>query len=518
MANSTTNIDTISASQASKEVTANAYFDAASGATLFGRRASTSSALTWGYYGGNFVTSAGALSQIANGTVALTASQTNYIVASKSAGAVSTSTATTNWNDTANYHRLYSVVTGASSVTSYTDSRQLATLTGAANLAAVPASLIPSADDTYDLGSASFEWRNLYVDGTANIDSLVADTADINAGTIDATAIGATTPSTGAFTTLGCTGNATIGGDASTNQHFIYGDTNINLAGSAGFLIYGTTTDAPCAIMATDANTFDTPKGVLAFGGTNAYSNLAGSGTVQTCLTSVTTKINPQITVPNFFGYQLNPQFNNSAAMTTLRGCFARYDAGESWSGAHTNYYQFQAAGASINGSATGTLQDFYAYRADDVTVSTSIITGLRLAFNGRMSSGTGKWNTYNNGTALNYMNGALLLGTTTDDTVSKLQVNGGMAAAGTITTPGTTGAVTINKPVGRVNIAAAGTAITVTNSLVTANSIVMAVCATNDATAQVKNVVAAAGSFTINLAAAATSETAINFTVHNVI
>ncbi len=40
-----------------------------------------------------------------------------------------------------------------------------------------------------NLGSSSQEWRNLYIDGTANIDSLVADTADINAGTIDGATI-----------------------------------------------------------------------------------------------------------------------------------------------------------------------------------------------------------------------------------------------------------------------------------------------------------------------------------------
>jgi len=82
----------------------------------------------------------------------------------------------------------------------------------------VDSNLIPNTDDAYDLGSAVKEWRNLYLDGTANIDSLVADTADINAGTIDGTTIGATTASSGAFTTitasstLSVTGNATVGG------------------------------------------------------------------------------------------------------------------------------------------------------------------------------------------------------------------------------------------------------------------------------------------------------------------
>jgi hypothetical protein len=50
--------------------------------------------------------------------------------------------------------------------------------------------LIPDVDGTYDLGSSSKEWQDLYIDGTANIDSLVADTADINGGTIDGAVIG----------------------------------------------------------------------------------------------------------------------------------------------------------------------------------------------------------------------------------------------------------------------------------------------------------------------------------------
>lgn len=129
MANSSTNIDGISASQASKEVTANAYFDAASPATLYGRRASQCSGLTWGYYGGNVTKSDGTLGQVANGTIALTASTTNYVVAKKDDGAVSAATATTNWNSP-DYWRLYSVVTGAATVTSYTDVRELGRMTG----------------------------------------------------------------------------------------------------------------------------------------------------------------------------------------------------------------------------------------------------------------------------------------------------------------------------------------------------------------------------------------------------
>lgn len=118
MANSTTNIDTLSSSQSQKEVTANALFDAFSPAALYGRRASTSSALTWGYYGGNLLV-AGAVVSIANGVLTLAASTTNYVEANATTGAVTSNTS----GFTAGRIKLYSIVTGSGTVTSYIDYR-----------------------------------------------------------------------------------------------------------------------------------------------------------------------------------------------------------------------------------------------------------------------------------------------------------------------------------------------------------------------------------------------------------
>jgi hypothetical protein len=78
--------------------------------------------------------------------------------------------------------------------------------------ARVASDINPATDNTYDLGVTGHEWRNLNIDGTANIDSLVADTADVNGGTIDGTTIGAGTPSTGAFTTLTSSSTTTLNG------------------------------------------------------------------------------------------------------------------------------------------------------------------------------------------------------------------------------------------------------------------------------------------------------------------
>ena len=119
MAGSTTNLDLIAQSQASKEVTANALFDAGSPAVLFGRRASLCSGLNWFYYGGTMLVD-GVLTTIANNAaaLALTASATNYLEATR-AGVVSKNTT----GFTPGLIPLYTVVTGASTVTSYTDQR-----------------------------------------------------------------------------------------------------------------------------------------------------------------------------------------------------------------------------------------------------------------------------------------------------------------------------------------------------------------------------------------------------------
>ncbi|MDE2467233.1 MAG: hypothetical protein KGL35_00390, partial [Bradyrhizobium sp.] len=93
--------------------------DAAFGgaALAFSNQASTTTALTYGYYGGN-VYSNGANIIIAAGTVALTASATNYVQRT-AAGIVSVNTT----GFTSGLIPMATVVTGASTITSITDNR-----------------------------------------------------------------------------------------------------------------------------------------------------------------------------------------------------------------------------------------------------------------------------------------------------------------------------------------------------------------------------------------------------------
>lgn len=157
MSNSTTLLDLIAQSQSSKEVTANALADAGSPATLFGRRASLCSGLNWFYYGGIMLID-GVLTAISNNAaaLALSASTTNYVEATR-AGVVSKNTT----GFTAGSIPLYTIVTGASTVTSYTDQRawvQPTYLTGQASVA------VTTAD--YTLTAAEARCQYLTTTGT----------------------------------------------------------------------------------------------------------------------------------------------------------------------------------------------------------------------------------------------------------------------------------------------------------------------------------------------------------------
>ena len=153
MSDYTALLDTISASQSQKEVTANSALLAAWPAMMFAKRDSTSSGLTWGYYGGRLN---GA--NVGNGTVLLTASATNYIVVNRNTLAVSVATTTTNWNDTATYGRAYQVTVGTSAPSDWSDVRQACDGTGILDTRFLPLKVVSvayAATTTVDLSNYS---------------------------------------------------------------------------------------------------------------------------------------------------------------------------------------------------------------------------------------------------------------------------------------------------------------------------------------------------------------------------
>jgi hypothetical protein len=124
MADSTNTLPLLSASQASKEVSANSLFTAGSPSLLFGIDPRTTVALTLGYLGGKYRKADGTVITKADGTQALTASATNYIL--ETDGTVSKVTAApAGWPGplAAGARALYEVVCDGSGPTSYTDYR-----------------------------------------------------------------------------------------------------------------------------------------------------------------------------------------------------------------------------------------------------------------------------------------------------------------------------------------------------------------------------------------------------------
>jgi len=102
----------------------------------------------------------------------------------------------------------------------------------------VASNLIPSADNTYDLGASGSEWKDLYVDGTANIDTGSIDTANVG--------------------TLAVSGNSTLQGDLTVNG---------SISGSG-------------SIVATTANSLTTARTITIAGATAGAANFDGSDNI----------------------------------------------------------------------------------------------------------------------------------------------------------------------------------------------------------------------------------------------
>lgn len=143
----------------------NELFEVVSAGGVMGIDPSTSTGLTWGYIAGRL--NGIAVNSGSNGTVTLTNAATNYVVVNRTTGAVSVSTATTNWNNGIDYARAWKVVTAGGAVSSWEDWRVGGQgLFGGSGAGASGAQCIPVAcsDETTGLttGTAKVTFRMPY--------------------------------------------------------------------------------------------------------------------------------------------------------------------------------------------------------------------------------------------------------------------------------------------------------------------------------------------------------------------
>jgi hypothetical protein len=118
MSDSTTNLDQLSSGQNNQETRINETVDALSPSAALGRRASTVTGVTWGYYGvPRYYVNATAV-PVANGTIAITAASTRFLSMSRAGALSQIATAFA-----ADKLGLYKIVTSGAGFTSYEDHR-----------------------------------------------------------------------------------------------------------------------------------------------------------------------------------------------------------------------------------------------------------------------------------------------------------------------------------------------------------------------------------------------------------
>ena len=118
--------------------------------------------------------------------------------------------------------------------------------TGGANrLTIADGALSPVTTNQIDLGTSSLEYKNAFFDGTVTTDALVADTADIDAGTIDGVTLGTNSAITQAVIDNVNINGAQIGHTDDTDLVTL-ADQAVTIAGSltlsGGLTVNGTTT------------------------------------------------------------------------------------------------------------------------------------------------------------------------------------------------------------------------------------------------------------------------------------
>jgi hypothetical protein len=243
-------------------------------------------------------------------------------------------------------------------------------------------------------------------------------------------------------------------------------------------------------------------------------------------VTGITTGSYNQITAPLFAKYESSPGAIYAwtvAAANPMVYLLSQELKGTAGTDTQNEFLRLQTNSSTVTAYPGITFQTSNGTLASPTSVATSRVTG-EIAFHAYgggyrksaairgMTSGT--VNSSGAGQSIVFLTSA----TTVSSLTERLRITdaGSLNLERTVTAGGTTGAQTINKMSGSVNFAAGASSLVVTNSLVASTSFVFCTVQTNDATAVIKNVVPASGSFTINLSANATAETAVAFWVVN--
>jgi hypothetical protein len=248
----------------------------------------------------------------------------------------------------------------------------------------------------------------LLIASTTNVANLNA--SSLNGATFAAPgAVGSGTASTGAFTTLSSSGLS--------NLNFLeVNGTNTTLAAMAS--IDGTSTYNFSDIVGLQvAGTY---TGGLAT--TGLYGIYSGP------------TFTPTAVVQAEYGTFSLLTHNSGNAPIRLTATASLVDLGSAALGGTTSSAQsYLAFSPILAAAATTNITTYSGFTAQSASNGAAQSIANVYGFEGQQVSGTNRWNLYMSGTAINYLNGALLIGSATDNGVDKLQVTGTTTHTGQI-------------------------------------------------------------------------------------
>ena len=176
----------------------------------------------------------------------------------------------------------------------------------------------PTDDNEVDLGSSTVEFKDLYIDGTANLDAV-----DVDGGAIDGAAIGANSASTGAFTT-------------------VTASTSLDVTGSGGIILENdeTITNSTDGTILIDGKADFNDNALTGYGadlqtesGTSKTLAAGDNGTIIVCSSNSAVTITVPASLPSGFNCMIiqngSGQVSLSASSTTLNNRNGSKTAGQ---------------------------------------------------------------------------------------------------------------------------------------------------------------------------------------------
>ena len=326
--------------------------------------------------------------------------------------------------------------------------------TSTASIGEVSSSLIPSDDNTYDLGSSTSEWKDLYVDGVANIDTLGAATDGVTTAFINILSSSnsemagggiscsvALIPSTDnkydlgsstlewkdlyvdgvayidSFDAINSTGNSVLG-NAASDTHTITGNitSSGNISGSTSVNTITVTATSLGGTLTTAAQTNVTSVGTLS---SLAVGNVTSTGNI-TAISSSNVWLSASLGI--YGTLQTAAQGNiTSLGILTIVSSSGNSVLGDAVSDTHTFTGHITASG---NITASGTIQANGAIVAGGAITSGGTVTSTALTSTGNSLLGNANTDTH------------AIKGTITH-TLGDITTTGNITASGTISASG---------------------------------------------------------------------------------